>query len=60
MTTKVKKKKDYKLTKEQQKYIDELHLQRDLINEQLQRKWEYCGGVPAVDGVCETSEIVKR
>ena len=38
MTTKVKKKKDYKLTKEQQKYIDELHLQRDLINEQLQRK----------------------
>jgi len=24
------------------------------------RKWEDCGGVPAVDGVCETSEIVKR
>ena len=38
MTTKVKKKKDYKLTKEQQKYSDQLKLQRDLINEQLQRK----------------------
>ena len=24
------------------------------------RMWEDCGGVPAVDGVCETSEIVKR
>jgi hypothetical protein len=24
------------------------------------RKWEGCGGVPVVDGVCETCEIVIR
>jgi len=24
------------------------------------RKWVGCGGVPVVDGVCETCEIVKR
>jgi len=24
------------------------------------RMWEDCGRLPAVDGVCETSEIVKR
>jgi hypothetical protein len=24
------------------------------------KKLEYCGGVPVVDGVCETCEIVKR
>ena len=24
------------------------------------RIWEVCGGVPVVDGVCETCEIVKR
>ena len=38
MTTKVKNKKKYKLTKEQQKKIDEIDKQMDEINERLKKK----------------------
>ena len=38
MTTKVKKKKDYQLTKEQQKEMDEIDKQCDEIDEQLKKK----------------------
>ena len=38
MTSKVKNKKDYELTEEQQKVRDEMNKQRDEINEQLKKK----------------------